>query len=141
MFSPRRPASLSRGPFSTPRLAIPERLMAAPAGPAPPPGDYLLRACAATCGTRGRGWGGGYSRPGRGGGLLEAVRTVLASLPDPFDRNDVCEALGYEPDRSSLFRVLQELQRDGELALDSRGAGNLPALYRKPGSSDPQSGA
>ncbi len=77
----------------------------------------------------------------RAGALLEAVRTVLASLPDPFDRNDVCEALGYEPDRSSLFRVLQELERDGELALDSRGAGNLPALYRKPGSSDPQTGA
>jgi hypothetical protein len=77
----------------------------------------------------------------RAGALLEAVRTVLASLPDPFDRNDVCEALGYEPDRSSLFRVLQELKQDGELALDSRGAGNLPTLYRKPGSGDPQTGA
>lgn len=77
----------------------------------------------------------------RAGALLEAVRTVLASLPDPFDRNDVCEALGYEPDRSSLFRVLQELKQDGELALDSPGAGNLPTLYRKPGASDPQTGA
>jgi hypothetical protein len=77
----------------------------------------------------------------RAGALLEAVRAVLAVLPDPFDRNDVCEALGYQPDRSSLFRVLQELERHGELALDSRGAGKLSTLYRKPGSSDPQSGA
>ena len=43
MFSPRRPASLSRGPFSTPRLAIPERLMAVLADTNPHAGDYLLR--------------------------------------------------------------------------------------------------
>ncbi|HEX4963392.1 MAG TPA: hypothetical protein VF173_21360 [Thermoanaerobaculia bacterium] len=77
----------------------------------------------------------------RAGALLEAVRAVLAGLPDPFDRNDVAAALGYEPDRSSLFRVLQELERRGELALESRGAGKYPTLYRNPGSSGSAPGA
>jgi prophage antirepressor-like protein len=72
--------------------------------------------------------------------LLEAVRSVFARLPEVFDRNDVCEALGYEPDRSSLFRVLQELERQGELALESRGGGKIPTLYRHPGANAPSAG-
>jgi hypothetical protein len=76
-------------------------------------------------------------RPARrgAGALRQDVRSALATLPEVFDRNEVCEALGYEPDRSSLFRALQELERQGDLALESRGAGHVPTLYRHPGAS------
>lgn len=63
--------------------------------------------------------------------LLADVEKSLADLPAVFDRNDVCEALGYEPDRGSLYRILQQLIRDGILALEDRGAGKHPSRYRK----------
>ncbi len=67
----------------------------------------------------------------KSGELLEAVRTVLGQLPETFNRNDVCAALGYNPDRSSLFRVFQELQAEGALAMKRRGDGNVPTVYKK----------
>ena len=49
--------------------------------------------------------------------LLDDVRTVLAGLSGDFDRNAVCAALGYQPERSSLYRILQGLVMAGELSL------------------------
>jgi hypothetical protein len=74
-------------------------------------------------------------RPGRrkAGELLEAVRTALAQVPESFNRNDVCAALGYNPDRSSLFRVLQDLEAEGTLVMKSRGDGSVPTIYKKTG--------
>jgi hypothetical protein len=69
----------------------------------------------------------------KSGELLEAVRTALTQLPETFNRNDVCAALGYDPDRGSLYRVLQELQAEGTLAMKSRGDGNVPTIYKKTG--------
>ncbi|MEA2600698.1 MAG: hypothetical protein QOF89_1690 [Acidobacteriota bacterium] len=82
------------------------------------------------------------ARPARreAGALLQDVRSALARLPEVFDRNDVCEALGYEPDRSSLFRVLQELERQGELTLESRGSGQVTTLYRHAGANGSAAG-
>src|SRR5215211_4280139 len=37
------------------------------------------------------------------GDLEEDVRTALPRLPDRFTRGDVCAALGYKPDRASLY--------------------------------------
>lgn len=67
--------------------------------------------------------------------LLGDVEDALGSLPEVFDRGHVLQALGYEPDRGSLYRVLQQLIQNGVLSLQERGAGKRPAQYRKTGAS------
>ena len=70
----------------------------------------------------------------RGAGELEGeVEEVLAGLPEEFDRNDVCRALGYEPDRGSLYRVLETLRQDGRIAIRNAGSGRVPTRYKKTG--------
>ena len=70
----------------------------------------------------------------RGAGeLREEVMDALDSLPEVFDRNQVCEVLGYQPDRSSLFRILQQLTFEGVLALAKFGGGRVTTKYRKAG--------
>lgn len=56
---------------------------------------------------------------------------MLAVVPEVFDRNDVCRALGYEPDRGSLYRVIQELMREGSLTIQRKGSGKATTRYRK----------
>src|SRR5262245_48284656 len=63
--------------------------------------------------------------------LQDEVRAALARVPDVFDRNQLCQALGYEPDRGSLYRVLWELIKDGALTLEERGGGRTPSRYKK----------
>jgi hypothetical protein len=67
--------------------------------------------------------------------LLDDVRNALAEIPETFDRNDICRVLGYEPDRGSLYRTLLELENDGILSVQHRGAGRMPTRYRRTGSS------
>ena len=78
------------------------------------------------------------SRPRRRGiGELEHdLRGVLPRLPETFTRRDVCAALGYEPDRGSLYRVLQELLQEGRFLVESAGTGQSPTTYRKTGAPD-----
>jgi hypothetical protein len=66
------------------------------------------------------------------------VREAFASLPQKFTRGDVCEALGYEPDRGALYRVLQDLTRSGTLRVEAPGGGQRATTYRKTGA-DPSS--
>jgi hypothetical protein len=61
------------------------------------------------------------------------VRAAFASLPKTFTRGDVCEALGYEPDRGALYQVLRNLTRSGALRVESPGAGQRATTYRKTG--------
>lgn len=63
--------------------------------------------------------------------LLNDAEAALGSLPDVFDRNDLVRVLGYQPDRGSLYRTLQELVGDGILAVEFAGSGRSPARYRK----------
>ncbi|HKI04654.1 MAG TPA: hypothetical protein VKK31_21925 [Thermoanaerobaculia bacterium] len=65
------------------------------------------------------------------GGLYLEVLDALANVSVVFDRNHVCAQLGYEPDRGSLYRVLQELIDEGVIRLESRGGGRTPTRYRK----------
>src|SRR6185295_8360345 len=65
--------------------------------------------------------------------LQGEVEAALAHVPDVFDRNDLCRALGYEADRASLYRTLWDLVRKGVLALEDRGRGRTPSTYRKTG--------
>jgi hypothetical protein len=73
------------------------------------------------------------SRPRRRGpGELEGeVEDALAVVPESFDRNDVCRVLGYEPNRGSLYRVLQELVNAGRLTIQQGGSGRTSTRYRK----------
>lgn len=65
--------------------------------------------------------------------LIDDVVAVLPRLPEVFDRGAVIQALGYKPDRSSLFRVLQELVHQGAIVQVSLGAGRIPTTYRRAG--------
>lgn len=78
------------------------------------------------------------SRPRRrGSGELEAdIEAALSRLPETFTRRDVCEALGYEPDRASLYRILQDLVREKRTRVESAGTGQIPTVYRKIGAPD-----
>jgi hypothetical protein len=73
------------------------------------------------------------SRPTRRGAwdLIHDIQAALPRLPEVFDRRAVIQALGYEPDRSSLYRVLQDLAHKGVLVKESIGEGRVPTTYRK----------
>lgn len=71
------------------------------------------------------------------GDLEVDVRAALPRLPDHFTRGDVCAALGYEPDRGSLYRILQELAQDGTIHTESVGLGRNATVYRRTGAPDP----
>jgi len=77
----------------------------------------------------------------RAGELYEEVRATIAHLPDLFTFSDVCRALGYNPDRGSLYRALQDLQDLGAIALHSRGTGTRPTRYRNLVPREPEPGA
>ena len=59
------------------------------------------------------------------------VETALAKVPAVFSRNDICPAIGYEPDRASHDLTFQGLIEDGVLAVDQRGLDRQPTRYKK----------
>lgn len=61
------------------------------------------------------------------------IRAAFARLPRTFTRRDVCEALGYEPDRGAIYRTLQNLTRSGALQVKAPGGGQRATTYRKTG--------
>jgi len=67
----------------------------------------------------------------RAGELGDEVCAALERCPDVFDRTDLCRALGYEPNRGTLFRLLGELKAEGLLAIETRGSGRVGTRYRK----------
>ncbi len=67
----------------------------------------------------------------RRGKLVEDVDAALDQVPEVFDRNDLLKALGYEPDRTSLYRIVRGLLREGVITLEVRGSGKIPAKYGK----------
>jgi hypothetical protein len=83
------------------------------------------------------------SRPQRRGAgeLVDEVEAALRNVPEKFDRSDVCQALGYEPDRASLYRALDGLRKDGRISVLKNGSGRVPTLYAKTGTFDSPSEA
>ena len=65
--------------------------------------------------------------------LIDDVHAALPRLPEVFDRRAVIQALGYEPDRSSLYRILKELAHEGVIVQVSIGEGRVPTTYRRVG--------
>ncbi|HTG34301.1 MAG TPA: hypothetical protein VLB76_15340 [Thermoanaerobaculia bacterium] len=91
-----------------PPPVVPRPAAAAPLSPAPP-----------------------ARRRQKAGELYHDVLAALPGLPDPFTQSDVCGAIGYTPDRGSLYRTLQELRIQGSLAVQSSGSGSQPTSYRR----------
>ncbi len=65
------------------------------------------------------------------GQLWKDVDAALDQLPEVFDRNDLVKALGYEPDRSALHRVMSGLRRQEVLILKRPSVGKFPAQWEK----------
>jgi len=63
--------------------------------------------------------------------LLEDLDAAVARLPEAFDRSDVCRELGYQPERSMLYRALQDLVAEGSIAILQGGEGRTPTRYRR----------
>src|SRR4029079_1679549 len=70
------------------------------------------------------------------GELVQDIEAALATVGDEFEKRDLCRALGYTPNRTSLHRVLWDLRGDGLIELLHPGRGGRATRYRKasPGS-------
>lgn len=65
------------------------------------------------------------------GELLHEVTAILPQLPESFTKDDVSRVLSDPPDRSSLFRVLRELEVAGRVRVERYGGGRIPTVYRR----------
>ncbi len=65
------------------------------------------------------------------GEIRAEVEAALAKLGEVFEKGDLCRAMGYEPRRSSLHRVIEEMLDDGALEVESLGSGRRPTRYRR----------
>jgi hypothetical protein len=67
----------------------------------------------------------------RDGEIQADLEAALEQVGDVFLASDLCRALGYKPPRTSLYRALATLQREGIVKLESPGEGRRASLYRK----------
>ena len=63
--------------------------------------------------------------------LYDAILERLDELPEVFTKDDLCRALGETPDRRALYRVMQDLAREGWIRLEDRGRSRIPSSYRR----------
>ena len=63
--------------------------------------------------------------------VLNELEEALPRLPEIFDRKDIARALGYEPSRTTLFRALEELKKEGAIELETYSEGGAMTRYRK----------
>ena len=70
------------------------------------------------------------------GELRADVEAALAAVGEEFEKRDLCRALGYSPNRTSLHRVLWNLQGEGLIEVLRHGIGRRATRYRRasPGS-------
>lgn len=55
--------------------------------------------------------------------LLYDIFKALPGLPEIFDKHDIARALGYEPSRTTLFRALLTLNKEGLITTVSTSIG------------------
>ena len=65
------------------------------------------------------------------GELRADVEAALAAVGEEFEKRDLCRALGYSPNRTSLYRVLWDLQGEGLIEVLRHGIGRRATRYRK----------
>ena len=63
--------------------------------------------------------------------LREAVLAALPGLPELFTKDDVVRAIGFTPSRSSLQRVLMDLDTKKAIRFEELSEGRRPTIYRK----------
>ena len=63
--------------------------------------------------------------------LRTALQEILPALPEVFDKSDVLQVLGWNPSRSSLYRVLADMVTDGLLRFDYLSGGRRASQFRK----------
>jgi hypothetical protein len=96
-----------------------------PGTPAPPRRVLTLPAAPTAPGPS------GTADTGEAWAVHNAVVELLPRLPELFDKNDVERALGFTPSRSTLFRALDDLQREGVITVEAAGRGRTPSKFRK----------
>lgn len=63
---------------------------------------------------------------------------ALGQMPEVFDKEDLLRVLPMKPHRSTLYRVLDDLEYKHKLiVLAQRGSGSTPTRYRKVAPSEP----
>lgn len=65
------------------------------------------------------------------GEVEDDIRAAFSRLPERFTRREVCEVLGYEPDRGALYRGLRALTAEALIRVESAGEGQRATVYRK----------
>lgn len=63
--------------------------------------------------------------------LKEAIVAALPGLPEVFTKLDVVGAIGFTPSRSSLQRVLMDLDAQKVIRFEEISDGRRPTTYRK----------
>lgn len=63
--------------------------------------------------------------------LRTAILEALPSLPELFTKEDVVRAIGFTPSRSSLQRVLMDLDARQVIRFGEISGGRHPTTYRK----------
>lgn len=72
------------------------------------------------------------SGPARGwGDVLHDVKAAFPDLPEVFDKSDLWQAIGYKPNRSTLKRVLEILEKEEKVTVDFQSQGGRQTQYRK----------
>ena len=59
------------------------------------------------------------------------LEAAFPDLPEEFEMGDVIRALGYEPPRATLYRVLEQLVLDRRAVTARFSTGHSPTRYRK----------
>jgi hypothetical protein len=65
------------------------------------------------------------------GDLLEEIVDAWDRLPERLTKADILGVIGWTPERSSLHRAVDVLLWEGWLAIEVRGSGRQPNIYRK----------
>jgi hypothetical protein len=68
---------------------------------------------------------------GRAYQVEDSILAVLGNLPEVFDKFALGQALGFDPRRSTLHRVLKRLVSEGVLQVERYGTARLPTAYRR----------
>lgn len=63
--------------------------------------------------------------------VTSEIVKIYGSLPERFSRREICQALGYEPDRGVLYKALQELVELNYTVIETKGKGQTATVFRK----------
>ncbi len=59
------------------------------------------------------------------------LEEALPMLPEVFTKADLVRALGYQPTRGTLLRIVDKLIQEGRIAVLKASDGGKPTTYRK----------